>query len=404
MTVSRRHVLQGLLAGAALPWVWPGAARSDATPPRRLLVFVVPNGMPDAWWTPLGEGLGWSSTGILDAVEAVRDEVAVVSGLANVPHYEADHRESLQMLLYGGRAEIVGGGSLDQRIAALHSQTTLAASLQLTSERNTPCVGEGEVCQRRRNVSWRGPRLAAALDVSTEAVVRRLFGAGSARTASVLAAARTELARFGGAEVRAWEEGLAQVERRASWVRPASCPSDPAIPRDPGQQYGDDMQIRAMLDLAVLAMQCDLTRVVTYTLGYAGSERPLAALGVPFGHHELSHTALRDGHVTFGRWVVDHFAATVSALAAAPDLDGGRLLDRTDVVFTSDMGDGNLHRRQRIPVLLAGPAAAGLRGKHVEVEADRPIADLWLAIAQAHGLALDTFGEDGTEPLFDLRG
>lgn len=259
-------------------------------------------------------------------------------------------------------------------------------------------------CDRRRNASWLSPELPAALDVSTEAVARRLFGPGGARAASVLAAARAGLARFEGARVAAWEDGLARVERRAGWVKPASCPSAPDIPTDPGQQYGDDTQIRAMLDLAVLAMQCDLTRVVTYTLGYAGSERPLAGLGLPLGHHELSHTALYDEHLVFGRWVVDHFAATVAALAAAPDVDGGRLLDRTDVVFVSDMGDGSLHQRRRMPVLLAGAAAAGLRGQHVEVEADRPLADLWLAISQAHGLPLNTYGEDGTEPLFDLRG
>lgn len=108
MMVSRRHVLQGLAAGAALPWLWPRTARSDTTPPRRLLVFVVPNGMPDAWWTPTGVGAGWMSTGILDPLEAVRDEVAVVSGLGNVPDYPTDHSESMQLLLYGGRAAQVG--------------------------------------------------------------------------------------------------------------------------------------------------------------------------------------------------------------------------------------------------------------------------------------------------------
>ena len=125
----------------------------------------------------------------------------------------------------------------------------------------------------------------------------------------------------------------------------------------PVELYGDDAHIRQMLDLAVLALQCDRTRVLTYMLGNAGGNRPLDFLGIPLGLHMLSHTEETEFLTTAGRWVLGHWTYLVQRLAETPDVDGGRLLDNTLVLFVSEFGDGALHLGYDMPVLLAGSAA-----------------------------------------------
>jgi hypothetical protein len=396
MTWTRRHLLSALGGAALLPWL-ARRAKADADDARRLVVFVVPNGMPDALWTPSGEGAGWRSTGILDPIEPVRGEVAVLTGLANVPGFAREHAFSMPTVLYGGRPEAVGGPSLDQVLAQTYAARTLFPSLALSSERDTPCLGGG-TCAFRRAVSWIDPQRAAPLEVSTANLYRRLGRPGSLPTlATQLARGRLSSLEVSSAR-DAWEAGLDAVERRILWPRASSC-GDVTPPLDRAALYGDDDHIADMMASIVLALSCDLTRVVTYMLGFGGSNRPLSALGVPLSHHELSHTQFTDGHLRLGQWAVGHWAALVAALADAPDPAGGRLLDRTDVVFISDMGDGTTHGVQRLPVLLAGAAAGAWRGQHIAAEPDRPLADLWLGVAQAHGLPLTTFGEDGTRAL-----
>ncbi|MFM2163288.1 MAG: hypothetical protein RLZZ383_2800 [Pseudomonadota bacterium] len=396
MTWTRRALLAAAGGAALLPGIARPERRSAAAV-RRLVVFVVPNGMPDALWTPGGAGAGWLSTGILDALADVRDEVAVITGLANVPSYLREHANSLPTVLYGGRPEVVGGASLDQRIARLHEAETLFPSLQIASERDTPCLEQGVACTRRRAVSWRSPEEPAPVEVSAEGLYRRLAAPVAAGTWAT-AFARDRRAALAGAGDGGWLAGLDAVDRRVTWPRAAAC-GDVEPPVDRALLYGDDAHIEAMIASASAALACDLTRVVTYMLGYAGSNRPLSGLGVPLGHHELSHTDFVDGHLRFGRWAVGHWARWVSTLAQTPDPQGGRLLDSTDVVFVSDMGDGTTHGVTRLPVLLAGPIAGAWRGQHVPVDEGRPLADLWLGLGQAHGLSIDRFGEDGRSPL-----
>jgi hypothetical protein len=394
MTWSRRQMLSALGASALLPLI-TRRARADVDDIRRLVVFVVPNGMPDALWTPDGEGATWQSTGILDALAPVRSDVAVLTGLANVPSYAREHALSLPTVLYGGRPDLVGGASLDQQIAAAYADRTLYPSLQLASERDTPCLAGGVGCNRRQAVSWAAPDRPTPLEVSPVSVFRRLQAPTTA-TSGATAFARQRLSALeAGAARDAWEAGLDAIDRRLAWPRAASCGGDEPPPTDRGLLYGDDRHIEDMMASIVLALSCDLTRVVTYMLGFAGSNRPLSALGVPLGHHELSHTTFEEGHLRFGQWAVGHWAALVGALADTPDPAGGRLLDRTDVVFVSDMGDGTTHDARRLPVLIAGAGAGAWRGQHRVADPDRPLADLWLGLAQAHGLPITTFGEDG---------
>lgn len=78
----------------------------------------------------------------------------------------------------------------------------------------------------------------------------------------------------------------------------------------------------------------------------------------------------------------------------------GSLLDSTLVFFSSELSDGNSHRHDDLPVLLAG---GGLHtGRHLTYTDQRPIADLFLGLLDVLGAPAERFGLDGTTPLTDL--
>lgn len=395
MSLTRRTLLRAGAASLLLPLL-PSLAPRAAAPavPRRLVVFVLPNGMPDAVWTPTGTGAGWTTSGVLTALAPVRADTAVISGLASLPGTgEFDHAESLTDLL---RASRQGAVSFDQRIAGLHVGQVARRVLQVSGERSTPCTYP---CEWRRNASWLTDAEPTPRIVSPRALYQTI-APGSAPTRAVLDVARADLARFAaraGTEdqqrLDRYVQGLVDLERRGALTPPASCVAPDAPDDETGAAYTGDAELRTMLTLVGHALACDVTRVVTFLVGNAGSDRPLGFLGLPYGHHALSHTDDPAAHIALGRWAVDLWAHLVTVLSDLTDVDGQRLLDHTDVLFTSDMGDGTQHRRERLPMLLAGPLAAGRAGQHVVVPDGTPVSNLFTTLLQAHGVDEDAFGD-----------
>lgn len=159
-----------------------------------------------------------------------------------------------------------------------------------------------------------------------------------------------------------------------------------------------------MTELMALTVACDRTRLVTYMLGNARSERSFDFLGLDMPHHRLSHYENVDeaaGYDAVVSWAVDRWVSLVSRLQALPGADGS-LLDDVVTVCLSGMGDGGLHSPDDLPVLLAGDPEVLTGGVH-QVADGRPLGDLWLTLLRSWGLDDATFGDSGTEPL-DLRG
>lgn len=399
MSLSRRSLLLGA-AGAGGLSLLGGRARADADPRRRLLLLFVPNGMPEALWTPTGSGTGATMAPMWSALTPWWSDLAVVSGLANrVDGPHDDHASSAFRLL---NATARAGTSFDQRIASAHAGNTPLRSLQLSSERASACP---QRCEDRRHVAWRDGA-PAPLDTSLWAVSRKLAATSDTRgTARKEAMNRLWTADLDGLVSVAGQPGL----RRAAWAdvlsqrasgSSAACPVVD-VGADSVATYAEPDVMFQTLDLAVEALACGGTDVVTWMFGSAGSNRPLHSLGVAMGHHELSHASWWEAHEQLGAFVAELLAHTLSRLASVPVGDA-RLLDHTDVVLCSDMGNGSTHDPTRLPVVLAGAAARPVAGQHVVVANDRPIADLWLSLLLAHGVETDSFGDFGRDPLFDL--
>ena len=120
--------------------------------------------------------------------------------------------------------------------------------------------------------------------------------------------------------------------------------------------------IQLMYDMMLLAFQTDSTRVATMLLAHDGSNRSFADIGIPEGHHDLSHHHNNPEKIEkiteIDLWYVQQFAKFLEKLAATKDVDGNSLLHNSMIVYGGGNADGNRHTHANLPIILAGAAAA----------------------------------------------
>lgn len=173
----------------------------------------------------------------------------------------------------------------------------------------------------------------------------------------------------------------------------------------PGEPSDFPAHVKTTTELMVLALACDRTRVISFMLGNATSNRGYPFLGVEGGHHDLSHHAGDPTMLAALRqvdaWNIAQFAHLLQRLAETPDGDG-HLLRSTIVLLGSDVGNGNMHTHHDLPILVAGADDRWGGGRHLVYETGTPLARLHVSILQALGLSDTRFGEDGDGPLAGL--
>ena len=139
-----------------------------------------------------------------------------------------------------------------------------------------------------------------------------------------------------------------------------------------------------MFDLQLLAMQGDVTRVMTFQLARETSNRTYPEIGVPDPHHPLSHHGNDPDKIArmakINAFHVSLFAEYLQKLDATPDGEGS-LLDHSLILYGSGMGDPNKHDHTNLPILVAGGAAAGVKGnRHIQYNEVTPLANLHLTL------------------------
>jgi hypothetical protein len=163
--------------------------------------------------------------------------------------------------------------------------------------------------------------------------------------------------------------------------------------------------LRLMFDMMVLAFQSDSTRISSFLLAHDGSNRSFREIGVPEGHHALSHHK-NDPEKINKLAKIDHFyseqfAYFINKLSNTKEVDGSRLIDHCMIVFGGGISDGNRHRHSDLPVLLAGGSSHGLKtGRHVDFESV-PMTNLYLGLLNRMGVQASQVG-DSTGILADI--
>src|SRR5262249_8892456 len=149
--------------------------------------------------------------------------------------------------------------------------------------------------------------------------------------------------------------------------------------------------------LQILALQGDITRVVSFQLAREASNRAYTEIGVSEGHHPLTHHGGDPEKIAkvakINQFHVSLFADFVRKLAATPEADGS-LLDHVLYLYGSGMGNPNVHDHINLPIIVAGGAAGKMRGgRHLRFNEPKPLANLHLALLDKVGVKLDSFAD-----------
>lgn len=431
-SLDRRTLLRGIGAAVALPFLSAMTpARPAALAPVRRVVFVFsPNGKRMADWTPQEAGPKFALPHSLAPLAPWQDRLTVFSGMAidgGRAHGDGhgDHARAAGSFLTCAHPRKSGpelhcGISVDQQIAAAMTATPFA-SLELGVERGAAAgiCDSGYPCAYSNNISWSAPNRPVAKDTSPKAVFARLFGdplavrdaerlAQQQRTRAsvldaVLADAKSLQAQLGGADRAKLEQYLDAVRSLEQRLHQEEAPQTlPPLPDGLLAPQDADAVMVLHYELIALALATDRTRVVSFMLGNAGSNRSYPFLGIPEGHHELSHHGRRPEKLAAIRKIDRHhserFAAFLAQLAAHNEGEHD-VLGATAMVFASGIGDGDHHNHDQLPVLLCGGNAAGIvGGRHVRFGSETPLANLYLSLLRWMGVAAERFA-DSTGPV-----
>ncbi|MEP2653244.1 MAG: DUF1552 domain-containing protein [Paraglaciecola sp.] len=435
---SRRVFLKGVGAAIALPVMEsllpPAMAKSIEQRPKRMTVVYSPNGMRMTHYTPTTAGKNYEAPPILQPLEKVRDKYTVISGLG---HYQASafgappagHGRSCPAFLTGAHAkategaDIYCGVSVDQVAAKYFARDTQLASLELGIEPPS-LLGSCDInysCTYTNTISWKSPTQALPAMVAPSDVFEHLFGDGNqideptrqmklAHKSSILDFINQEAKKVNQSlgvndrhKMAQYLESIRDVERRITKAQQTTIEMNLdgfTVPANIPSDYEEHVKI--MLDLQMLALQTDMTRVSTFMLGRELSNHAYNNLGVRDGHHALSHHANNpekiDKLVKVNTYHMQLFADYLEKMASIPDGDSN-LLDNTFVVRGACIGESNEHDHMDLPVILAG---GGLEGnRHIAAKKHTPMCSLLLSVLQQMGVPAQSFG-DSSEPLAGL--
>ncbi len=443
--LTRRALFGAAGFALSIPLLESVAPRRSAVagvpvPPRRLIVWYVPNGINGSTanaFRPLAAGAGYALTPMLMPLSPLRSQFSVLTGLSNRPAQASymgsndgagDHARGTGSFLTGARiaktegAGVRNGVSFDQVAAASIGASTRLPSLQLGVDGGSATGGcdSGYSCAYARNISWADATTPVPKLTNPAVIFDRLFASGEsaalrarreAYRTSVLDYVRGDAERLqprlGATDRQKLDEYLTAVrelERRIMASAEATTCETPPRPVD-GLAYAETVTV--MNSLMAMALRCDVTRVITFMLGNAGSSRDYAFAGAAGAHHELSHHMSDPEKLarlqTIGTWELRQFAALLTLLDGMHEADGSSLLDHSAVLFSSEISDGNGHWHHGLPVILAGRCGGELSpGRHVVYSEERPIAMLYLALLRALGVTASSFGLEGTRALEDL--
>lgn len=414
------------------------ALAGPPAPPKRVVFLYQPNGVSVADWLPQGTGAGYMLSSSLQPLAPIRDKVLVLTGIDNgackLPQ-AGDHAMGTAGFLTCRPPDISGpnlGVSVDQVIANALLGTTAVPSLHVGTARvgTAGTCDSGFSCAYQANVSWASSEQPLPLLVDPQEIFVHLFGdlGGDltdgeiekirARRGSVLDVVlgdaeglRSRLATDDQRKLDEYLQGIRDLEMRIDAFGVGDCSNlDEQRSWETSTFTG---RVDALLDLMVMGLQCDRTRVITCMMDQSGSGRRydwLSWNGSPIDasyHNDLSHKQDVDWQpkmATIDRWYVQKFTEFAQALDGIVEEDGSTVLDNCLVFLSNELHDGNFHNHDDMHALIAGSAGGQLRtGRHLAWGGNVTMASLFVSFMQMMGLPNTSFALDGDGPAPDLR-
>ncbi|HEY5079702.1 MAG TPA: DUF1552 domain-containing protein [Opitutaceae bacterium] len=427
--LSRRRFLQGVGVVLALPMLdsmmplsaLAGEPSEKGSPekPRRMLAICNNLGLLPGEFFPAQAGRNYELSPYLKALGEHRDDFTVVSGVSH-PDVDAGHPADICFLTaapHPGSGGFRNSISLDQYIAERIGYRTRFPSLTLGVN----------IEQGVRSLSWTASGVLIPCDEKASDVFKRLFVQGTASEVAaqvrqldqgrsildaVAGQAKELQSRVGTRDrdrldqyftsVRDLEQRMQQSkewEHRPKPIVNVPVPLDPASPRE----YMD--KVKLMYDMARLAFETDSTRSVALMLDSVNS--PVIEFGgtkTTDGYHSLSHHAHAEAKIAqlkaIDEWHMRLLANLFTELKGVRE-EGDTLLDRTMVLYGSNLGNADTHVTTNLPTLIAG---GGFKhGQHLAFDTARnyPLPNLFTSMLQRMGIDEGNFAS-ATGPMRGL--
>lgn len=435
-------VMVGLpLLEAMRPAVSALAAAGDDRPPVRMACLFWPNGCNPKAWTPEGEGKDHKLSPILEPMARHKDDILVLTRLSNQGTFTGDgHYVKDAAWLTGttihrttGADLNAGGISMDQLAAKRIGVLTPIPSLELGVEPVTTGVDTNVGYTRLygSHISWSSPTTPVAREINPQLAFDRLFRSNAASRAgrddlSVLdlvaddtQALRNQVGQHDRRKLDEYLESVRAVEKRIAYEasdRRARYRDDPQARKDiaalggrvdtykhdPGRFRERSMNhtdhVRLMLDILLLSLQTDSTRIASFMFGNSVSNKNFSFVeGVKGGHHELSHhendPEKMAQYQRITTWHIDQCAYLLDRMKQIREGEG-TLLDNSMVLCGSALRDGNQHDPHNLPTVLAGRAGGTLSpGRHITYSKDTPLCNLYVSMLERAGASVERFAD-----------
>lgn len=436
--VNRRRFLRGLGVGVALPGfealstvVADDNQADSGGIPRRVAFCSIPNGVQQDHWWPAGSGREFELNSTMAPLNPLKDYLQVFRGLDHqhaTPGLDGggDHARANATLLTGVRARKTAGSdiqlgvSIDQIIANAIGHETRFSSLELTCDkvRKAGQCDSGYSCAYLYNISWRSATTPMTPESNPRSVFERLFGAGSSKERRTSYEQRKEsqksildyvmrdakslqrdLSYQDRQKLDEYLTGVRSLEDRIEKSERFGLPPEVGSPVPPSEpaDFGGHMDL--MYEMLALAFQTDSTRVATLLLAGDGTNYAFPQIGVPEGHHWLTHDAGSHPEqwekvAKIDRYYAEHFAGFLNRLESMKEVDGSSVLDHAMIFYGGAIANGNQHNHDNLPAVLAGGGGGAVKpGRYVKL-GSQPMSNLFLSVADLMGVpALDRVGD-----------
>ncbi len=429
MALPRRTFLRGLGATVALPLLdamVPAAsamARTVSIAPRRLGIVYMPMGVHYDPWTPKQNGRLTELSESLSPLMPHLDNVTVVTNLEiDAAHTTGNHASANSSFLTCVKpkrtegSDYVNGTSVDQIAAQQIGKETPLPSLELGTDliAQVGNCDNGYACAYMNSLSWASPTAPNPTESDPRIVFERLFGDGGTpeqrkaelkQNKSILdwvledmSSLQKQLGSGDRHRVDEYLDTVREVERRIQRAEVSVSDSpltDLTRPTSVPEAWED--HVKLMYDLQVLALQADLTRVITFQMAREASTRTYPQIGVPEPHHPISHHVDDPEKLAklakINQYHVSLFAYMIEQLKKTEDGEGS-LLDSTTYMIGSGLGNPNVHNHRNLPVIVASGAGSSIvGGQHVKYDELKPLANLHLTLLDDVGARIDQFAD-----------
>ena len=447
---SRRTFLRTASATLALPLLESvcGAADDlqkqsaiglDGTPPTRFVTLYFPNGCHPSGWKTSQHGGQLRLDGVTTPLAPLSKHMITFSG---INHPLGSHLGQTSGFLSGvnlfanERGSLQSGTSLDQMIAAKIGGESFLPSLHLGVEPPS----QGAFGDRPRSfgnsISWSSPTTKIEPMILPRLAFDHVFYGQTAagrkaaerdqrlvdRVWDQAKSLRSKVSVGDTRKLDQYFDSMQQLETQLVKATGSSTRQSSGVPTKPksddsgydgsaaaiyekhrpveaGMPAKHDDHIRLMLDILLMALWTDSTRVGTFVMGHSISRIVFNFVNsaITSHHHDLSHHGNNPKKIeqynTVVRWLTSQVAYFAGRMNEMQE-DNGTLLDNSVVLYGSGMSDGDFHDETNIPVVLLGGAGGRLKtGRKIECGEGTVLASLHLSLANLFGLPMDNFNE-----------